>query len=178
MKRVIGTILAISAVTTGLTAVACTTTIDGQGVANEADVTSYRSSVASVSSSAAASSAQAASNKGAVCGIFLTGALDAKFKLDTVKKRIDDDADHDATRTALVDAATALNTVGSDVSDTLAKYPNPAAFTSTLTEFSQAATSFGTEMTNLSQGTGTKDDFFSAQDRYYTARDAALDACS
>lgn len=177
MKRVIGAILAISSVTAGLTAVACSTTIDGQGVANQADVTSYRSSVASVSSSAAAASS-AANSKGDVCAAFLTGALDAKFKLDTVKKRLDEDADHDATKTALTDAATALNAVGTKVGKALERNTTTAAFSSALTEYSQAATAFGTEMSNLSQGAGNKDAFFSAQDRYYTARDAALDACS
>ncbi|MVU79002.1 hypothetical protein GPX89_17330 [Nocardia sp. ET3-3] len=176
MKRVIGTILAISSVTAGLTAVACSSTIDGQGVANEADVTAYRSSVASVSSSAAA--AHAASDQGAVCGAFLAGALDANFKIDAVAQKADQNASRDEALPAINDAATALDTAGKNVSDALVGTSLPADFKSTLTEYSRAATAFGTQMTKLGQGTSNHDDFTSAQDRYVAAKNAALDSCS
>ncbi|WP_460728808.1 hypothetical protein [Nocardia heshunensis] len=177
-RRVAAMISALAAAATGLTVVACASTIDGTAVADQAEVTTYRSSVAAASSSAAAAtSAALVTHQNAVCGVFVADALDVAGKIHTANQRIDD---HDITaaRTAITDAANALNSAGTEVSDALAKNPTPADFAAALTEYSKAATAFGGQMTRLGLGTSNDADFDPAQDRYFTAKDAALTQCS
>ncbi|MGW4246567.1 hypothetical protein [Nocardia sp. NPDC004722] len=177
-RRIAGMISALAATAAGFTIVACASTVDGTAVANQAEVTTYRSSVAAASSSAAAAtSAALVSHQNAVCGVFVADALDVAGKIHTANQRLDE---HDLTaaRTAITDAATALNNAGTEVSDALTKNPTPADFAAALTEYSKAATAFGGQMTKLGLGNSNDADFDPAQDRYFTAKDAALTACS
>ncbi|MEV6771227.1 hypothetical protein AB0N05_21670 [Nocardia sp. NPDC051030] len=175
MKRqTLGMLLAVAVVSAGLIAVGCSSTIDGHGIANNADVTAYRSSVASASTSAAAA---ATARMNTVCSTFFSAAIEASFKLDAVKKRADEHAPAEVALPTLTDAATALKSAGTKVADALTNTPVPADFKSALTEYSQAATAFSTQLTNLALGTSNEDAFMSAQTRYSNAKTAALTAC-
>ncbi|APB01586.1 hypothetical protein NS506_07566 [Nocardia seriolae] len=171
MRRVLGMICAAAAVGAGLIAVGCSSTIDGQAEANQADVIDYRSSAAAASSSAAAaSSARVADREEAVCTAFFGAAVDVNDKIRVVSQRADEHASHSDALVAITDAATALQNAGTKVDDALSKNPTPADFSAAMTEYSKAAKAFSTQMTKL--GLGTDDDFMPTQDRYAAARDA------
>ncbi|MFD3506912.1 hypothetical protein [Nocardia sp. NPDC058666] len=166
--------MAVVAVFGGLITVGCADTVSGQATVNEADRAAH---VTSVSAAAATSSSKARAAQGAVCGPFLTSALQVKLKIDALKRRLDEKDDRAASRTAAQDAATALDDSGDKVDTALAANKVSTSLNTALTEYASAAHAFGTELNKLALGSGDSAVVTTAQTRYFTAKDAALTAC-
>lgn len=173
-RRSAGLVLAAVAVCCGLITVGCADTVSGQATVNETDRAAH---VTSVSAAAATSSSKAKAAQGAVCGPFLTSALQVKLKIDTLKRRLDEKTDRAASRTAAQEAAASLNDSGDKVDSALSANKVATGLNTAMTEYASAAHAFGSEMNKLALGSGDTAVFTTAQTRYFTAKDAALTAC-